>query len=137
VVGIDPFGEADSRVGALTDIHVLVVEDDRDARDILCMVLRYFGAMVTAVPTAGEALRHLQNVMPDVVLADMQLPDHDAGWLTREARSQGVMVPFISVSALDFDAELVGDFGFDAYLRKPVDHIRLVDAILSVVRRDR
>jgi DNA-binding response OmpR family regulator len=133
----DPFQRIDSRIGALADLHVLIVEDNRDARDILAMVLQYFGAMVTAVRTAADGLSHLRSVMPDVVVADIQLPDHDAPWLTGEARRRGFTVPFIAISAGDFDATALAEQGFEAYLRKPVDHVRLVDTILAVVRRER
>ena len=124
----------DSRVGALSGLHVLVIEDDRDARDILSMVLQYFGGLVTAVKTANEGLQCLRNVIPDVVVADIQLPDHDAPWLVREARTRGFTVPFVAISAADFDLDTLGDQGFESYLRKPIDHAQLVDTVLAVVR---
>jgi CheY-like chemotaxis protein len=131
----DPLGDIDSRVGALADLHVLVVEDDRDGREILAVVLRYFGALVTAVPDAEAALRHLRTIIPDIVLTDMQLPDRDGAWLAREALSYGLRVPFIAVSAHDFDERVLAREGFEAYLRKPIDHVRLVDLILAFARR--
>ena len=124
----------DSRVGALAGLHILIIEDDRDARDILSMVLEYFGGLVTAVKTADEGLQCLRNVIPDVVVADIQLPDHDAPWLIREARGRGFGVPFVAISAADFDPDALSDAGFESYLRKPIDHARLVDTVLAVVR---
>ena len=62
---------AASREGVLYGLHVLVVEDDADAREILTSVLTYFGAFITAVPSAEDALRHLRAVRPDVVVTDV------------------------------------------------------------------
>ena len=125
----------DTRVGALAGLHVLVVEDNNDARDILSMVLRYFGALVTTAVNAAEALQSLRTVAPDVVVADIQLPDHNAPWLIRAARRLPSTVPFIVVSALDHDPATMSDWDFEVYLRKPVDHVQLVDTILAVTRR--
>ena len=124
----------DSRVGALTGLHILVIEDDRDARDILSMVLQYFGGLVTAVKTADEGLQCLRNIIPDVVVADIQLPDHDAPWLVAEARRRGFIVPFVAISAADFDPNALAEHGFESYLRKPIDHALLVDTVLAVAR---
>jgi DNA-binding response OmpR family regulator len=127
----------DTRVGALAGLHVLVVEDNNDARDILSMVLQYFGALVTAAADAAGALKDLRRIAPDVVVADIQLPDHNAPWLIRATRRLPSAVPFILVSALDHDPATMSDWDFEAYLRKPVDHVKLVDTILAVTRRQR
>lgn len=123
-----------TRRGALTGIHILVAEDNEDAREILRTVLEYFGAVVTVVHNARAALRAMRAVVPDVVVADVRLGDRDAPWLVREARKLSVEAPFIAVSGLDYDDERIREHGFAAYLRKPVDHDRLIDTLLSVVR---
>ena len=125
----------DSRRGALHGLHVLVVEDDRDAREILKSVLAHFGALVTAARTAKEALTSLRQIRPDVVVTDMLLGTTDGVTLLHDARrDQSAGAPFIAVSGADFDMQRLEGVGFAAYLRKPLDHDRLVDAILAVVR---
>ena len=121
--------------GALTGLHVLVIDDNADARAILTAVLEYCGAFVTQAATAGDALRFLQQATPDAVVADMHLPDHDAAWLVREARDIRTVAPFIAVSAADFDQEELEAQGFAIFLRKPLDLTRLVEAVLAVVSR--
>jgi len=123
------------RRGELSGLHVVTVEDNSDARGILKAVLEYFGAFVTSTETAGEALRLLRQSAPDVVIADVHLPDHDARWLLREAENIRSAAPFIAVSAEDLDALELAQHGFDAFLRKPIDHHRLIEAVLAVVRR--
>ena len=125
----------DQRVGVLAGLHVLVVEDNRDARTIFSRVLRYFGALVTSAVSAAEALQLLRAMRPDVVLTDIQLPDHYGTWLVRQARRRGATTPFVAISSGDLDAGDLAESGFEVFLRKPVDHDRLVDVILSVARR--
>src|SRR2546423_5306066 len=127
----------DTRVGALAGLHILVVEDNRDARQIFRAMLTHFGALVTVVETAARALTQLRAVKPDVVLADVQLPDHDARWLLRRVRHRGIDVPFIAISGADVDEAAFAEAGFEAFLRKPVEHARLIDTVLQVARRGR
>jgi ATP-binding cassette, subfamily B, bacterial len=125
---------ADAR-GVLRGIHILVVEDDLDARDILGMVLTHFGASVATARTAREALRLMEHVATSVVVTDMALgPASDGTRLLREARRRGYTAPFIAISGMDFDAHELLVEGFDAYLRKPLDHRTIVETILAVVR---
>ena len=123
----------DSREGALRGLHILVVEDDRDAREILKSVLSYFGAFVTATPSPKEGLRLLREVRPDLVVADMLLGTSDGIALLRQARKDRSLAPFIAVSGADFELHKLKDVGFSAYLRKPLDHEKLVDAILAAL----
>jgi CheY-like chemotaxis protein len=119
----------------LDGLHVLTVEDNSDARGILKAVLEYFGAFVTSTENAAEALRLLRQSTPDVVIADVHLPDHDAMWLLKQAERIRSTAPFIAVSAEDLDALELAHHGFNAFLRKPLDHRQLVEAILAVVGR--
>jgi DNA-binding response OmpR family regulator len=121
-----------SRVGVLTGMYIVVVEDDRDSRDILRMLLEYFGANVTAVPSAREGLSVLTTIDPSVVITDMLKSDGMDLFL--KARRRGLVAPFIAVSGKDFDAAVLEDQGFAAYLRKPLDHNVLVTTILGAMR---
>ncbi len=121
----------DSRSGSLAGLYVLVVEDNVDAREILRLVLTYFGAAVATAQSAREGLSALREVDPDVTIADIHLGDREAPWLLREARKVGCRAVFLAVSADDFDEARLREQGFAAYLRKPVDHERLVETVLG------
>ncbi len=123
----------ESRRGILRGLHVLAVDDDVDSREILKAVLTYFGAFPTVVPTSREALALLKHAKPDVVLADMLLGTSDGLTMLRQARKNGNDTPFIAISGQDFNPRTLEDAGFAAYLRKPIDHERLVDTIVAVV----
>ena len=124
-----------ARSDALGGIHVLVVEDDDDARDILQSVLEYLGAFVSTAANARIALNILGHVKADVVVCDVYLGDADAMWLIREARAHQPGTPFIAISAQDHDEDEMQRMGFSASLTKPVGHDVLVSTILSVLDR--
>ena len=63
----------------LAGVRVMVVDDDRDARELLTATLGYYGADVTAAESAAEALRLLPEVRPDVLLSDIGMSGR--GWL--------------------------------------------------------
>jgi len=120
--------------GPLYGLHLLVVDDNEDVRQILRMLLTYFGAAVTVVKTAGDALTSLREVMPDVVIADMVLGPSSATWLIGEARRLGIPSPFIAISGHDFDEPEVQKLGFELFMQKPLNHDRVIDAILRVIK---
>src|SRR5438270_12197785 len=92
-----------ARANVLAGLYILVVEDDRDSRDILRMLLEYFGAHVTTVATAREGLSMLRAIDPSVVIVDMLLGKSDGMEVIRGARQRGSVAPFIAVSGKDFD----------------------------------
>ena len=121
---------------ALSGLHTLVVDDDRDSREILRLLLAYFGASVSIAVSAQAALTALTRMTPDVVLADVLLGGAEDGlWLCRQAARQWPRVPFIAISGEDFGRETLDDAGFVAYLKKPVSHEALVDTVLTALAR--
>jgi CheY-like chemotaxis protein len=126
---------------ALEGLHVLVVDDDPEARELIRTVLEYSGALVTVVATARDALRNLQRVTPDVLVSDIAMPHENGYWLIREARAltavQGRRLPAVAVTAHG-DAhgpERTLAAGFDAHLRKPIDPWELCRVVTALSRK--
>jgi CheY-like chemotaxis protein len=128
-------GRIDDRADSLAGIHVLIVEDHDDSRDLWERVLQYAGALVTAARSARQALVLCSSVRPDVVVTDLSMPDEDGVWLAEELRARGEHMPLIAVSGY---AAVFGDrlqrAPFSRVLQKPLDPWRLVEAITSAVR---
>jgi CheY-like chemotaxis protein len=126
---------------ALLGVHILVVDDDDDARELLRTILHYCGALVTVAASAREAMMVLARVTPDAIVSDIAMPDHDGYWLIRELRAlphtQGGAIPAIALTAHGAahgpDRTLAA--GFHAHLRKPVDPWELCRAVAGLVRR--
>ena len=118
----------------LAGVHVLVVEDTDDSREVLKVVLEYCGALVTTAESAEKAKRILETIRPHVLVTDIAMPD-DGLELIREvkavAESKGIHIPAIAITAYrDRREELLAE-GFAELLEKPLDPITLC----GVVRR--
>jgi CheY-like chemotaxis protein len=125
-------------------LDALVVDDEGDARDLLTLTLIARGAEVRAVSSAREALEQIAKRRPDVLLADLRMPDQDGFDLIRTLRAreheQGLRrLAAIAVSAYaapsDRDRAIAA--GYDAHVAKPVDTEELVRAITRVVKVER
>jgi DNA-binding response OmpR family regulator len=127
--------------GDLRGIHVLVVDDNADARAIFKHILAYAGASVLVANSAVSAARTLRHVRPSVVLTDLSMPRRDGLWLVRWIRSRdakrGTHLPVIAVSARDdvYEEANVLTSGFDDYLVKPVEPPELFATITRITRR--
>ena len=118
----------------LAGVHVLVVEDTDDSREVLKVVLEYCGALVTTAESAEKAKRILETIRPHVLVTDIAMPD-DGLELIREvkavAETKGIHIPAIAITAYQGRREELLAEGFAELLEKPLDPITLC----GVVRR--
>jgi CheY-like chemotaxis protein len=120
----------------LTGVHVLIVEDDEDSRQLLAAFFEYCGALVTMCHSTESALEDLDEYRPHVIVSDLALPGADGFQFIRALRKlpaeAGGDVPAIAVSAYDkdFTAVEAKNAGYSGYLAKPVN----VDDLVTLVR---
>jgi PAS domain S-box-containing protein len=118
---------------------ILVVEDDADTREVVAMVLAGAGAGVKTVSTLAGAESALSAAPWDVLVSDLGMPDGSGHELIRRVRQHPTLarVPAVALSAhaMDTDARLSLDAGFDVHLPKPVEPDKLVRVIASLARR--
>ncbi len=132
-------GEKDAVVAGaeLAGVRALVVDDERDSRDLVASVLAQSGASVFLAASAREALEVLGRQHVDVVLADIAMPDADGYWLIEHIRSHPSAVirslPALAVTAYvrQEDEQRARLAGFQEHVRKPID----VEALRGAVRR--
>jgi PAS domain S-box-containing protein len=103
--------------------HVLVVDDNHDAADLLVEVLALGGYEARAAYDAEEALAIARADAPDAAILDIGLPGMDGYELARAMRdlSAGVRLVALTGYARDGDRRRTAAVGFDAHLVKPVD----------------
>jgi len=125
-------------VGRLSNVKILVVEDDEDARDLLVTVLTQQGAKVSEAGNATEALARVSDSVPDVLISDIGLPGEDGYELIRAVRARGYAasaLPAIALTAYSRreDQRLALQAGFQAHVAKPVEPAVLVAVVADVV----
>lgn len=129
--GDDPPGETAPRLDGIT---VLVVDDELDACEAVRQVLEHYGAVVYTAASSAEALSVLPDVRPDVLVADLAMPESDGYDLIKQVRhlSSGVGVPAVALTALVGSArETALQAGFEMYESKPI----LAGDLVSLVAR--
>jgi len=124
-------------MAALTGLAVLLVDDDKDTRDLLQLVLDGQGASVRAVRSAADARDAIQERAPDILLTDISLPDEDGFALVAALRADVATrtIPAIALTGHS-DASLqvrAAEAGFQKFITKPFDVLSLASAIASVV----
>jgi signal transduction histidine kinase/CheY-like chemotaxis protein len=119
----------------LTNVRVLVVEDDDDTRELVRVALESVGATVESVASASDARREVLAEAPDVLISDIRMPEEDGYSLIRSLRLAGVATPAIALTAFARreDAEEARAAGFHLHLPKPVDSVRLVEAVVGLL----
>jgi len=116
---------------------VLVVEDHDDARELIVRVLQSAGANVVGAAAAEEAIKRVAAVRPDVMVADIGLPDEDGYALLRRIRTlYGADLPAIALTAYAraADRERALAAGFQQHVIKPVDPQRLVETVAAALQ---
>lgn len=117
-------------------IKLLIVDDDREIRDLLARFLQKHGYAVAAAADGAAMMRTLETERFDLVVLDVMMPGEDGLSLCRRVRAAGDQ-PVIMLTALGEDTDrIVGlEMGADDYLAKPFNPRELLARIKAVLRR--
>ena len=139
----DSFTAHAADLSELRGIRVLVVDDDPDTLEILCIMLTQFHVEVAAAASSEEALKLFEKWRPDVLISDLAMPVEDGFTLIRKIRAmtaeQGGNTPAAALTAYareeDSNAALAA--GFHSHVAKPIDPKMLAAAVSDLLRRSR
>ena len=117
--------------------HILVVEDDRETRDLVARYLSGRGFRVSSAKNGAEMRQALETGNFSLILLDLMLPGEDGLSICRRLRAEKSNIPIIMLTALGEEADrIVGlEGGADDYLPKPFSPRELVARITAVLRR--
>jgi CheY-like chemotaxis protein len=120
------------------ELNVLIVDDDHDLRELLEAALTEAGMRVRTASDGGQALAEVEAHRPDVVLLDMMMPGVDGmAVLDRLPVECAPPLPrIIAYSGFDELGELALRRGVYAFIRKPFDLDRLVEAVHAAAHGD-
>ena len=125
----------------LTNVTVLVVDDERDTREVIQQLLLQAGATVVMAADAAEGVARLRDVRPDVLVSDIGMPGTDGYAFIRQVRqlprAEGGDVPALAITALARSQDRTRAMlaGYHAHLAKPFEAPELLATVASLSRR--
>ena len=118
---------------------IYVVEDDENIREIETIALKNSNYLVKSFGRASEFYRALDDILPDLVLLDVMLPDENGWDIVKRLRSQSATkrLPVIMVTAKTSEMDMVKglDDGADDYIKKPFSVMELLSRVKALLRR--
>ncbi len=121
----------------MAEPRLIVLEDDRDLRDLLARGLREEGFAVRTAARGADALELAAASAPDGLIIDIGLPDADGRDVCLALRSRGIDVPVLFLTARDAVTDRISGFtaGGDDYVTKPFAFEEVVVRIRALLRR--
>lgn len=119
--------------------HILVVEDNPNARKLMEAVLKQNGYEPLLAADGIEALDVLDNKHVDLIVLDVMMPRMNGYEFTETLRSSGCDLPILMVTAKEKPADKRKGFiiGTDDYMVKPVDEEEMILRIAALLRRSK
>ncbi|HEX7034507.1 MAG TPA: ATP-binding protein [Pseudomonadales bacterium] len=121
---------------ALSELSILVVDDERDARELVSHILTERGALVHQAASGEQALEVLEARRPDILISDIGMPGMDGYGLIRRIRERHFEPPLPAIALTAFarpeDRTRVLLAGFQAHVAKPVEIGELIAAVVSL-----
>jgi DNA-binding response OmpR family regulator len=115
---------------------VLLVEDERQLRDLVRSYLERAGFMVLSTGSGAEAISMFGSAAPDLVVLDLGLPDVPGEAVAREVRAAGA-TPILMLTAKSGEEDRIAglELGADDYVTKPFSPRELVLRVQAILRR--
>ncbi len=117
--------------------RVMILEDDEDLAEGLCLSLQSDGLEFVCCGTATEARERIEKECFDLFVLDINLPDGSGLELCREIRRQSNHTPIALLTAKDFELDIVTGLegGADDYITKPFSLMVLRARVRALLRR--
>jgi len=127
--------------GSVKGVSILIVEDDTDTRELLRILLQSDGGIVTATASVQEALAAYDQSPPEVIVADIGMPEYNGyaliGRVRARDREHGKLTPAIALTAYatSSDRDTVLSAGFQVHMPKPFEPDKLISVIADLASK--
>jgi two-component system OmpR family response regulator len=121
----------------MTNVKVLIVDDEPNIRELLSTSLRFAGFSIHAVGNGADAVAAAEKGEPDIILLDVMLPDMNGFAVTKKIRAMGITAPVLFLTARDdINDKITGlTVGGDDYVTKPFSLDEIIARINAILRR--
>jgi DNA-binding NtrC family response regulator len=121
----------------LRGLKVLIVDDDRDGREMLGTALKGYGAQVRVMSSVAAALEIIDDFEPDILISDIRMPVEDGYSLLRKLRRKGQSLPAVAVTgyAEEEGIDHALQAGYQLQLTKPLAPELLALTVASLAGR--
>lgn len=118
---------------------IYILEDDESIREIETIALKNSNYIVSAFENAKEFYKKLDELVPDLILLDVMLPDESGYDIVRKLRKRSATqdIPIIMVTAKTTEMDMIKglDGGADDYIKKPFSIMELITRVKALLRR--
>jgi PAS domain S-box-containing protein len=135
------FRDGQAEPPTLEGLEILLVDDETDTLDLISVELAQYGAKVTAVPSAEDALRALEGSKFDLIISDIGMPVIDGYGLIRQIRkldgNQNQRIPAVALTAYARVQDRMRAIlaGYSTHIAKPVEANELVTVVAGLAGR--
>ncbi len=113
--------------------RIVVVDDDPDILDIVCISLEAMGHEVRRAGNGREGVDLVRSSLPDLVLMDLMMPDMNGYEATAALKADAATAPIpvlaLTAKAMRGDEERAREAGMDAYITKPFRLSHMLDVV--------
>ena len=134
-------GDGIPKIANLRGVRVLVVDDDPDSLEVLCIMLAQYNVEVAAAASSAEALKLFEKWKPDVLISDLAMPGEDGFSLIKKIRAlspeAGGNTPAAALTAYAREDDSINALaaGFHSHVAKPIDPQKLASMVLELVNQ--
>ncbi|AKJ00610.1 PAS domain S-box-containing protein [Archangium gephyra] len=126
---------------ALHGRHILVVDDDKDTRELVATLLQEGKARVSIADSAAQALELMNREPPELIISDIGMPGMDGYALIQAVRTRapelGGRVPAVALTAYARQEDQAAALraGFDSHVAKPLEPAELLWVLATLLKR--
>lgn len=119
--------------------RILIVDDEPNTAEMFSLMLEGAGYQTSVVHGTGTAIRAIRQQKPDLVVVDVMMPGVSGlefcRFVRREPDLEDLPVVIVSAKGQDEDVEAGLQAGADAYLKKPLTKVELLEGLEQALSR--